>query len=227
MLSRCLLLDLQVRVLFFPMLFYHIFEFRFRFLFTLLSLLLSLLIIWEYKYIILFKLSPIGLVYTSLYEAFSSFVVLSFFFCVILNIPYILYQCFSFFSWGLFDYEFKYFFRSILLFLGSLFATFNLYLFILKDFIVSFFIDFEMSLLIHTIRIEDFVSFLLFLFTLTIITLVTPLISIYFVGFRKYFYFLTFFFSALLTPPDIFSLLFMSIPIIILFELRLLYSYLF
>ena len=178
-------------------------------------------------YIILFKLSPIGLVYSSLYEAFSSFVVLSFFFGVILNIPYILYQCFSFFSWGLFDHEFKYFFRSILLFLGSLCVTFYLYLFILKDFIVSFFIDFEMSLLIHTIRIEDFVSFLLFLFTLTIITLGTPLISIYFAGFRKYFYFLTFFFSALLTPPDVFSLLFMSIPIIILFEVRLLYSYLF
>ena len=227
MLSRCLLIDLQVRVLFFPILFYHIVEFRFRFLFSLLSLLSSLWIIWEFKYIILFKLSPIGLVYTSLYEAFSSFVVLSFFFGVVLNIPYIFYQCFSFFSWGLFNYEFEIFFRNSILFLGSLFLTFYLYLFILKDFIVKFFIDFEMSLLIHTIRIEDFVSFLLFLFSLTIITLATPLISTYFVGFRKYFYFLTFFFSALLTPPDIFSLLFMSFPIIILFELRLLYSYLF
>ena len=42
------------------------------------------------------------------------------------------------------------------------YIEFYVYIFILKDFIVSFFVDFEMSLLVHTIRIEDFVSFLLF-----------------------------------------------------------------
>ena len=83
-----------------------------------------------------------------------------------------------------------------------------------------------MSLLVHTIRIEDFVSFLLFLVLLTLLTLLIPLISVYFIGFRKYFYFLTFLVSALLTPPDVFSLIFVSIPIIIIFELRLFYHHL-
>jgi sec-independent protein translocase protein TatC len=151
---------------------------------------------------------------------------LSFCISIVLNIPYILYQCLSFFCWGLFEYESKDLLRKSILMLLSLFVTFYVYIFILKDFIVSFFVDFEMSLLVHTIRIEDFVSFLLFLVLLTLLTLLIPLISVYFIGFRKYFYFLTFLVSALLTPPDVFSLIFVSIPIIIIFELRLFYHHL-
>jgi len=151
---------------------------------------------------------------------------LSFFISMVLNIPYIFYQIFGFFSKGLFKHEFYYLGNNLLIFCLSLFSILYIYIFILKDFIVSFFVGFETSLLIHTIRIEDFVTFIIFLFTLTLITLIIPYVSMYFFGFRKYFYLLTLFVCALLTPPDIFSLFFMSIPIIILFEIRLLSSYL-
>jgi len=73
----------------------------------------------------------------------------------------------------------------------------------------------------QSITLKDYIQFITLILTLGFFTLVIPLITfvVKVKGYRKFIYMGLLFLSALITPPDVFSLLLTTIPVIILFEI--------
>ena len=156
-----------------------------------------------------------------------------FFIAFIMTAPLILYQLWSFVSPGLLERERKvtlsYIPASALLFLAGLAFAY----FILFPFVVRFMMNLSDKLEIQqVIGINEFFQFLFqmtipfgFLFQLPVIMLfltrlgiVTPM---FLSKIRKYAYFVLIVIAAFITPPDIFSHLLVTFPLLILYEISL------
>jgi len=203
------------------MILYHFKEIAYRLLYLSLSIILSTCIVWNCKESWLNLICDIPLIYIRLSEAFFSYLHLAIYTAIIINLPYLCYQILSFLSPGLYKYEFKNY-TSIAIWFNLLFliVSFVYFLFLLPT-IVNFFIQFDSVIIQPNVTLSDYVNFSILIVHLAFFTLIVPLLTftIQVNGYRKFIYMLLLVLSALVTPPDVFSLLLTTIPTIILFEI--------
>ncbi|OES45396.1 twin-arginine translocase subunit TatC [Domibacillus iocasae] len=155
---------------------------------------------------------------------------------IILTSPVILYQLWAFVSPGLHEKErrvtLSYIPASVLLFLGGLAFSY----FILFPYIIHFMMKLSGDLNIEqVIGINEYFQFLFqttipfgILFQLPVVTLFLTRLGIItpqFLGqIRRYAYFVLLVIAALITPPDIFSHMMVSVPLFILYEVSIFVS---
>lgn len=173
---------------------------------------------------------------TSLTEIFFVYLKVSSFLAFYFAYPIIVIQLALFIIPGLYKYEYlivrNFFLLSILLYIGTTFFTYKIFLPYCWKFFSSFQLKAEESLVsLHLeARIADYLSFffetyfllnailhifLIFLFLLYKITLN------YILKYRKLFYLLFFIFATLMTPPDMISQIIVGIFFLVFFEIFL------
>ena len=173
-----------------------------------------------------------SMIFTSLPEAFFTYLKVSFFASIFLASPYILYQIWKFMSPGLYKSEKKYVvpfvtFSTIFFLGGSLFAYYVVFPFGFKFFIgfgndvirpmlsLREYLSFTMKLLIAFGVIFELPIFMFFLAKIGMVdsrTLVKK---------RKYAILLVFVVAALFTPPDIVTQGLMALPLMLLYEISI------
>ena len=170
-----------------------------------------------------------AMIFTSLPEAFFTYLKVSFFAAIFLASPYILYQIWKFISPGLYKSEKKYvfpfvFFSTIFFIGGSLFAYFVVFPFGFK-----FFLAFGTELIRPMLSIREYLSFSFRLLLAFGIIFELPILMFFLsrVGLvnsktlitkRKYAILLVFVTAALFTPPDVVTQVLMALPLMLLYE---------
>jgi sec-independent protein translocase protein TatC len=171
-----------------------------------------------------------AMIFTSLPEAFFTYLKVAFFAAVFLASPYILYQIWKFISPGLYEREKRYvapfvIFSTIFFLGGALFAYYVVF-----PFGFRFFLAFGTDFIRPMLSVREFLSFSMkvllafgvvfelpiFMFFLAKIGLVN---SRMLVKNRKYAILLAFIVAAILTPPDAVTQVLMAIPLLILYEI--------
>jgi len=176
------------------------------------------------------------MIFTSLPEAFFTYLKVSFVAGVFLASPYIFYQIWRFVGPGLYDTE-KKFLIPIALFSALFFVTGALFgYFVVFPLGFNFFMGYATEMIQPMPSLREYLSFsikLLFAFGLAF---ELPLFIFFLARLgivnskglrkhRKYAILLAFVASALLTPPDIISQVLMSGPLVVLYELGILVAY--
>jgi len=219
----------------------HLEELRKRFIYSLIAVGICFLICYAFKEwlfkILTFPLVVIlpedsSMIFTSLPEAFFTYLKISLFGSLFLASPFVLYQIWKFISPGLYSSEKKYvfpfvFFSTIFFVGGSLFAYFVVFPFGFK-----FFVSFATEFIKPMLTLKEFLSFSckillafgiifelpIFMFFMARIGLVdSKMLS----AKRKYAILFTFIVAALLTPPDIVTQILMAIPVMLLYEISI------
>ena len=183
-----------------------------------------------------FMIKPVGkVVFTSPFDAFMARLTLLFFGGLFLALPYVIYQIWQFVAEGLSEEEKKYIRifapASFILFaLGLLFA----YLIVIPT-TIRFLLSYASEQIIPMITVKSYISFIgtfmlsfgvifelpLIILFLTKIGIATPA---FLVQKRRHAIVLIFIVSAILTPPDVISQLMMAIPLVVLYELGVIFS---
>lgn len=155
---------------------------------------------------------------------------------VVMTSPVILYQIWSFISPGLYEKErrvtLSYIPYSVLLFLGGVVFSYE----VLFPYIIKFMMQMSMELDVQqTIGINEYFQFLtqitlpfgvifqlpIVVLFLTRLGLITPMML---AKVRKYAYFILLVIAAIITPPDIMSHMFVTLPLCVLYEISILIS---
>lgn len=173
-----------------------------------------------------------SMIFTSLPEAFFTYLKVSLFAAIFLTSPYTLYQIWKFISPGLYASERKYVMPFVLLSTvffvgGSLFAYF--FVFPLG---FAFFLAFATDFISPMLSMRDYLGFSMklllafgIMFELPIFMFFSAKIGL--VNYdvlkkkRKYAILLIFIIAAVLTPPDVVTQCMMAVPLILLYELSL------
>ena len=138
---------------------------------------------------------------------------------IIFNIPYLYLQIYSFIIPGLYQYEFPKYYNYIIL---PLYTITIIYTKPIIYHIFQFFTQFQFQYLTLALTFQHFISFINQFIILIISLFTIPFIISYFKSFfinkRKLLYFTIASFLAIITPPDLISLIFTLIPIIIFIE---------
>ncbi|CAM3296504.1 twin-arginine translocase subunit TatC [Filibacter tadaridae] len=150
--------------------------------------------------------------------------------------PVLMYQLWAFISPGLHETERKatrnYIPFTFLLFVGGIAFSY----FVLLPYVLKFMMNLSSELdITQTIGIDEYFSFLFqilipfgFIFQLPIVLLFLTRLGILnpktLVKVRKYAYFVLFVIAAFITPPDLFSHLFVTVPLFALYELSIFIS---
>ncbi len=173
-----------------------------------------------------------SMIFTSLPEAFFTYLKVSFFASIFLASPYVLYQLWKFISPGLHKSERKYMvpfvtFSTIFFLGGSLFAYYVVFPFGFKFFIgfgndvirpmlsLREYLSFSMKLLIAFGVIFELPIFMFFLAKIGMVNSKTLVEK------RKYAILLVFVVAALFTPPDIVTQGLMALPLMLLYEISI------
>lgn len=166
---------------------------------------------------------PFHLIFTSITEAFYLSIKLSIILSLLYSIPFFYWQFYEFIIVGLYEYE-----KSELINWKSIVVTLICLIFSFKKvllLILYFFIQFESEYLTLTLTFTNFIDFMNQTFFLLILIFTIPLVIKYlrhsFI--RKINYFICLVLLALVTPPDLISLILTFIPIFIITELILFY----
>lgn len=175
----------------------------------------------------------LDLIYTTPAEAFMSQIRLAFIAGVLITLPFSLYQLLAFIMPALRKAEKKtvillVFFMVLLFFLGVLFSFFVVFPFALK-----FFLDFATEGLEPLFTISSYISFVVSFIVGFGVVFQVPLVF-WFLGRlsiisstflrtnRKYALLVIAILSAVITPPDIFSMVLMMVPLLFLYEIGVL-----
>ncbi|MBM4341105.1 MAG: twin-arginine translocase subunit TatC [Deltaproteobacteria bacterium] len=188
----------------------------------------------------LLKMMPSGgtLIFTSVAEAFFTYMKVAFIAGIILTSPFVLFQVWAFVAPGLYRHEKRYVIPfvaagSIFFVLGILFAYyvaipvgFKFLLGYATDFIkpmpsMKEYLSFSIKFLLAFGLVFEFPVVLVLLARIGVIDAKTM------ARHRKYAILLIFIFAAVMTPPDIISQLLMAIPLMGLYELSILLSRIF
>ena len=173
------------------------------------------------------------MIYTSLPEAFFTYMKIAFYASMFLTAPFTLYQIWKFISPGLFPREKKYVapfvLTSTLLFIGG--VTFGYYLALPPAF--GFFVEFSSDTLRPMFTMKEYLSFALKLLLAFGISFELPVFIFFMAKLgiinsrmmskqRRYAILIIFIVAAILTPsPDAFTQCIMAIPLIVLYELSI------
>ena len=220
----------------------HFIELRMRLLKSLLSLIPSFIICWLFSEQILSALrQPLkpflkntggGLVFTAPLDQFMAHLQIAFFAAVFLSSPYWLGQMWCFISPGLYKKEKKlfmlfWFMGTILFFLGACFAYFVVF-----PLLFSVLMNFGSGIDQPFITIKSYLSFVIcftlilgFIFEMPLVLVLLCRVGVISSDFLKKYrrqaiLFLSIL-SAFITPPDIFSLFLLLLPLIVLYEVSI------
>jgi sec-independent protein translocase protein TatC len=173
-----------------------------------------------------------SMIFTSLPEAFFTYLKVSFLASIFLVSPYILYQIWKFVSPGLFASEKKQVapfvtFSTIFFLGGSLFAYYIVFPFGFKFFVgfgndfirpmlsLKEYLSFSMKLLIAFGVIFELPIFMFFLAKIGVVTSETLTKK------RKYAILMVFIVAAIFTPPDVVTQVLMALPLMLLYEISI------
>ncbi len=176
------------------------------------------------------------LIYTSLQEAFVTYLKVSFFAGIVLATPVIFYQVWKFVMPGLYKNERKYIFWFVIsacffFLLGAGFAFFVVFPFAFK-----FFLGFATDRITALPAMRDYLNLCISLLLAFGFTFEMPVVMFFLarIGlinhqmlrkYRKYAILIISIVAALLTPPDVLSMFLLGIPLWILYELSILVTF--
>lgn len=187
----------------------------------LISIFLTIIILWEDKEKLMSNITSLDLIYTELSEGFISYLELCISFGLIINIPYIIMNIYQYNVEGLYLYE-EYNVRKYIISLLILFyIVVYCYIIIILPYMINFFSTFDDCHLTMSIKIGDITSIISKLFISSILTLILPILGWkYNIG-RKYVILIILIMSAIITPPDVLSLIMLGLPLIFFYELSI------
>lgn len=218
----------------------YIKELKYLLYYILISITLTTTVIYAYNYEILYIISkPLILqnnttenfdfIFTNIFEAFKTYILLSLFMSLIFNIPFIIWNIISFLIKGLYKTEAKQIYTILKLF--TLFIIINNWIFytVLYPIIINFLLQYEnlnnfLPLNINMqLKLDEYLTIFLKLTCSYNLTLTLPWVLLFnkntkWVYYKKYIYILTLILIAIVTPPDIFSLILFIIPIFCILE---------
>ncbi|MBW2599936.1 MAG: twin-arginine translocase subunit TatC [Deltaproteobacteria bacterium] len=173
-----------------------------------------------------------SMIFTSLPEAFFTYLKVSFFASIFLASPYILYQIWNFVSPGLYKSEKKHvapfvIFSTIFFLGGSLFAYYVVFPFGFK-----FFVGFGNDVIRPMLSLREYLSFAMKLLIAFGVIFELPIFMFFLakIGMvnsrtlrkkRKYAILLVFVVAALFTPPDVVTQGLMALPLMLLYEISI------
>lgn len=176
------------------------------------------------------------LIYTSLPEAFLTYLKVSFFAGLLLATPVILYQIWKFVMPGLYENERRYvvpfvFIATVFFFTGSSFAFYVVF-----PLGFQFFLGFSTENISALPSMKDYLSLCMKLLFAFGITFELPVIMFFLAKMgiinhqmlrkqRKYAILIVFILAALLTPPDVVSQVLLAIPLLALYEISIWVTY--
>lgn len=194
--------------------------------------------IFEFIVSPLIKVMPKGghLIYTSLPEAFLTYLKVSFLSGIVLAVPVILYQSWKFVMPGLYENERKYVLpfvvvATVFFILGASFAFFVVFPFGFK-----FFLGFSTSKIEALPSLREYLNLVTKLLLAFGITFELPVI-VYFLARmgivtysmlarkRQYAILIIFIAAAILTPPDVISQILLAVPLLVLYEISVWVAY--
>jgi len=171
-----------------------------------------------------------SMIFTSLPEAFFTYLKISFFAAIFLSCPYLLYQLWKFISPGLYEQERKYvvpfvIFSTIFFLGGALFAYYVVFPFGFK-----FFLAFGTESIRPMLTLKEYLSFSLKLLLAFGVIFELPIFMFFLAKAglvnskvlkqkRKYAILLVFVTAALFTPPDVVTQILMAGPLMLLYEI--------
>ncbi|HCR86122.1 MAG TPA: twin-arginine translocase subunit TatC [Alphaproteobacteria bacterium] len=228
--------------------FEHLKEFKKRLIYSIIAIIAGFVISYNYsEEIYKFLIKPLAensnredskMIYTSLTEAFTTYLKLSIFTGFIMAFPVIAYQIYAFISPGLYKKEKKFIlpvliFCPLMFFLGAAFVYYFLFP-TAWDFFMSFETTKEQTGLPIKLeaRVADYLSLVMSLIIAFGISFQLPIILVLLCKFgiltsdylkkhRKYVLVLILIIAGILTPPDIFSQIALSIPLYFLYEISI------
>ncbi len=171
-------------------------------------------------------------IYTGVAEGFFVDLKVSFVAGLFVACPYLFYQIWAFIAPGLYEEEKRYVvplaFTSALFFLGGgLFCYFVVF-----PFAFTFFMSYSTDNIVAMLSINEYLSFALKMLIAFGLIFEMPLFSFFLARLgiisaqwmrdvRKYAVLAVFIITAILTPPDVFSQLFMAAPMLVLYEISI------
>jgi sec-independent protein translocase protein TatC len=184
-----------------------------------------------------FNIFETDFIFTSIFEAFYSYITISFIVSFYIMLPLFIYTILGFIQVGLFLYE-KHLLSTLIsnILILSVLAIFFIYS-IFLPLTFKFFLNFEelIKTPLFTLKLEqkitDYVYLTLSIYVLVILGFQFPLIiyyllkyeciSFFYIKKKRRFFIITFFLlGCLLSTPDLYSLLLITIPLLILFEIN-------
>jgi sec-independent protein translocase protein TatC len=227
----------------------HLLELKLKILYLIFSLFTTFLVsycfspnliaVLSYYFFDFVKKGESDFVFNNIFEVFSTYCMLSLYTSCFFNLPLFLLLLFTFFKPGLFKYE-----KKILFFIFRLF----IYLFLFSLFFIYFavfpcmlFFFLNLDLITNTnflfikmeIKLYDFIEFLsksvffycFVIFQIPNILVVLAYLNHYDINFvvnkRKFVFLISLIIGCLLSSPDLLSLLIISLPLFLFFELFL------
>jgi len=188
----------------------------------------------------LMKVMPVGgsLIFTSVAEAFFTYMKVAFIAGLILVSPFVLYQIWAFVAPGLYRHEKRYVVPFV--FLGSVFFAMGIFFgyFVAIPVGFKFLLGYATDFIKPMPSMKEYLSFsikfllafgLVFEFPVVLVLLakIGVVDAKTLARQRKYAILLIFIFAAVMTPPDLISQVLMALPLIGLYELSILLSKLF
>ena len=215
----------------------HLEELRKRLLISAIGLLVTTVVCFFYvtplRELLTRPAGDMQLIYLTPPEALMANIRIAFIGGVVLAMPVIFSQIILFISPGLYKNEKKFIYPTVLamMFLFALGLTFAYYT--VLPFAIRFFLTFETETLAPMFTISNYLSFATnflfafgFVFQLPLVFLFLGKLNLVSAPFlrksRKYALLVIVILSAVITPPDVFSQILMSIPLILLFEIGIL-----
>ena len=222
----------------------HLLELRRRVLFAVISIFAGFLVSYPFSKTIynilaspLIDVLPKGshLIYTSLPEVFLTYVQLSLLSGFVLALPVVLYQFWAFIAPGLYEHERKAFFplifASIFLFIGGMLFAY----FIVFPNAFHFFVSFSGGDITAMPKVDSYLSLIVkfslafgLAFQIPILIVVLVRIGVLQVATlrrsRRYAFLICAIASAVLSPPDVLSMVMLLIPMYMLFEVGLFFA---
>lgn len=199
---------------------FHWKELKYRFYYCCFSFIITSIIIWHFKFQILFRITDLNLIFTSLTEAFEQYIYFTLLLSFIFNLPLFIYHYLLFLLPGLYLFEFKNILYNIIkYFILFIFFYYLLFTYIFDN-IINFFTDFESDYLLLNLKIKDFLTFFNSFIFLFLFVFILIFIEFNLNNKRKFIYLGLIIIIAFITPPDIFSLIISIIPLFILIEIN-------
>jgi len=221
----------------------HLTELRSRLIYCFLGVFIGCLICWIYSdFLFALIRRPIepflttdskGLIYTGVTDKFIAYVKISFLGGLILTCPYWLYHIWKFIAPGLYARERKYGFMFVLMGSSLFLMGVAFMYFIVYPIAFHFLINFGDPKDLPLIVIDKYLSFFVITTSVFGLAFELPLIFTFLsligllnrknlVDNRRYAVILLAILAAMITPPDVISMCFMMIPLILLYELSIL-----
>ena len=178
-------------------------------------------------------------IFTNIFEVFTTYYTIALYFCCFFSVPLGVYFSFSFIKAGLFKYERDFFFFCLKSFICSIFFSCLFTYYIIVPCLLAFlltldlvtdtnFLFIKMETKIYeyiTFLCKAFVFYCFFFFQIPILVFIffyfKKPTSKYMIGKRRFWIFFCFIIACLFSSPDLFSLVVLSLPFLIFFEISI------